>query len=360
MRLIRIPRLLFPVLVIGLFFLSFAAHADADTASTGPRPTDSFYLQRERTAPVHVRSQLTQMRSEIQAAGHRYTVGYTTAMDRSLAELTGLKLPADLPKQVSVQFSAQNSLLRAELKRHSDFFKNHPRFKPPPPDATPPFTASSVKADWRTISKVTPIRDQRYCGSCWAFAVMGAYEASYLIRNNTSLDTAEQVLVSCSTGGNCGGGWTGTALGWLQAHGSTYEPSFPYTASNSACHAYTADINLAAWGYIKPDGTVASKAELKQAIVQHGPIIVALYATDKFKAYTSGVFYEQIQAGALNHAVVLVGWDDTKNAWIMRNSWGTGWGETCGVGTERGYMYLGYGSSDVGIWSQWVQAQKLL
>lgn len=350
------------LLLLGLGILTSGAGA-APPRPIAPRPAalqlEPFYLQRENTASAPIKAQLIQERQAIQAAGHKYTIGYTTALDHKLEEITGLKVPPDIATQVTRHWPVQQTLLQKERSRFERIIKTRPQIAVPA-DFVPPFNASSPQADWRSVGRVTPIKDQKHCGSCWAFAVMGAYESSHLIRNNQTVDTAEQVLVSCSNGGNCAGGWTATALAWLLGNGSSKEPDYPYTATNSACHTHSADYHSAAWGYVRPDGTVASTAELKQAIVDHGPVVVALYATWRFQAYAGGVFYESIGGGALNHAVVLVGWDDSKGAWIMRNSWGTGWGEIAGYGTERGYMYLAYGSSDVGIWSQWVQAQKLI
>jgi cathepsin L len=57
-----------------------------------------------------------------------------------------------------------------------------------------------------------------------------------------------------------------------------------------------------------------------------------------FKAYASGVFNEHA-SGAVNHGVTLIGWDDRRSAWLIKNSCGADWGETCGFGSERGYMW---------------------
>ena len=329
-----------------------------------PRPIavvrEPFYADREAVASAEVKTRLTVMRREIASSGREYTIGYTSVFDRPIEAITGLKVPATVATEAASQFVAQKTLLSRDVDRLQTWTREHPRLVRPAADTVADFTASSARGDWRPLGVVGPVRDQGYCGSCWAFAVMGAYEASYIMRNHRALDSSEQVLVSCSTAGSCGGGWTGLALAWLQTKGSAAESVFPYVAQNAPCKPYSADLLESAWGYVRPDGVVATTAELKQAIVEHGPVIVALYATNHFKAYASGVYFEPIPVGALNHAVVLVGWDDAKQAWILRNSWGTGWGETAGYGAERGYMYLRYGSSDVGIWSQWVKAQKEL
>jgi len=87
---------------------------------------------------------------------------------------------------------------------------------------------------------------------------------------------------------------------------------------------------------------------LKKALCEYGPLAVAVAATPVFKAYKSGVFNENSNAG-INHGVTLVGWDDSKEAWRIKNSWGTGWG-------EKGFMWIAYGCNQIGYAASWVQA----
>ena len=110
--------------------------------------------------------------------------------------------------------------------------------------------------------------------------------------------------------------------------------------------------------------------ELKKALCQYGPISVALLATPKFQAYTGGVFQETLPDFMLykpgifggfkrynvNHGVTLIGWDDRLGAWLIKNSWGIGWGEWAGPGLsrERGYGFVAYGSNNIGLAAAWV------
>lgn len=70
-------------------------------------------------------------------------------------------------------------------------------------------------------------------------------------------------------------------------------------------------------------------------------------ATLAFQGYKSGVFNENANDNGINHAIVIVGWDDAKGAWRIKNSWSTGWG-------EAGYMWIKYGSNDIGYAATWV------
>jgi cathepsin L len=328
-----------------------------------PPPTNLSFAEREARAAPAIRTQLAQLRQSI-AAGHlTYTVGYTVALDRTLAQLTGLRLPADAEARARAWAPQQASLLQRDRSLIEGLIKRGASIGKP---ITPSFTATSSRADWRTLAAVTPIKDQGNCGSCWAFASLGAYEAAYLIRGNGVVpDTSEQAMLSCSHAGDCTyGGWPSNALTWLvNSTGTDSEPDYPYTASDSPCHAYTALFRASAWGYVNPNEPWPSVAEIKQAMVTYGPIQADLWAASgAFHAYTGGVFQEtdpryDSQGGAyIDHAVVLVGWDDAKQAWILRNSWGTGWGTTADYGTERGYMYIGYGAANIGYQAIWVRA----
>jgi hypothetical protein len=110
-----------------------------------------------------------------------------------------------------------------------------------------------------------------------------------------------------------------------------------------------------AWGRVSKDLT-PSVAELKAALLARGPLAVSVSATPAFHAYSGGVFHEVTDA-VTDHAVTLIGWDDKLNAFLVKNSWGTEWGDTCGFGKERGYMWIAYGSNGIGSNAVWVSAK---
>ncbi|UCH96971.1 MAG: hypothetical protein JSV88_09010, partial [Candidatus Aminicenantes bacterium] len=136
----------------------------------------------------------------------------------------------------------------------------------------------------------------------------------------------------------CNGGW------WCYEDmydGIPLESCYPYTATDGPCdHNCTLYFPVDSWYYVGNSSSVPSVSALKQAIYDHGPLSVAVYVNLAFQYYTSGIF-NSCSNYSPNHAVVLVGWDDGGGYWIMKNSWGTGWG-------ENGYMRITYGCSNIG------------
>lgn len=208
---------------------------------------------------------------------------------------------------------------------------------------------------WRDIGGCTPIRNQGGCGSCWAFGTLAPLESNILIKLGLNVDLSEQWLVSCNREGyGCAGGW------WVHDYhqwkpdacggfGAVPESAFPYVATDAACNCpYPHEYLLNGWAFVE-SWNVPSVAAMKQAILDYGPIAVAVAADGAFSAYSGGVF-NACGATSINHAVALVGWDDQQGAngvWILRNSWGTGWG-------ENGYMRIAYGCNYVGYAATYV------
>ncbi len=204
--------------------------------------------------------------------------------------------------------------------------------------------------DWRQHNGVTPVRNQGGCGSCWAFAATGAMEAVMRINLALSVNLSEQWLVSCTNAGSCSGGWHDSAMNYMScggpkdpcgASGAVLESSFPYVASDAPCGCpYSHPYCLR--GYQSVTWTTSA---IKSAIYNHGPVATTVYVNSAFQSYNGGIF-NACQNSPINHAVVLVGWDDAQGVWILKNSWGTGWGES-------GYMRITYGCSRIGQYSYW-------
>jgi cathepsin L len=288
------------------------------------------YTKRELGASDEIRSALTALRDEAAAKQWTFEVGYTTAMDFVTEQITGMKPPADWLHKAQLQDAKAKTLEQPERA------------------ALGSCVATAAKFNWADYGKVTPVKDQGACGSCWAFGTHGAFEGSYAILNDALINSSEQDTLDCSNSGDCGGGWW--AYDYLINTGSAEEANYPYGAVKKVCNTGVArPYKAAVWGYVNSHVEIPSVAELKKALCDYGPLGVAVAATPAFKAYKSGVFNENSSAN-INHAVTLVGWDDSKQAWRIKNSWGVGWG-------EAGYMWIAYGCNKIGYAATWVKAK---
>jgi hypothetical protein len=208
--------------------------------------------------------------------------------------------------------------------------------------------------NWCDLGGCTPVKNQGNCGSCWAFATVGPMESALKIHDGLTVDLSEQYLVSCNTDGwSCGGGWWAhdyhlnkTGLYQTQA-GAVLEAAFPYLASNVACGgSYDHPYRIAEWHSVPSTSEVPSVDAIKQALYDYGPVAAAIYVGSDFQTYIGGVFASS-QTGSVNHGIVLVGWNDANQTWILRNSWGPGWG-------LNGYMNIRWGTSKVGYGASYV------
>lgn len=208
--------------------------------------------------------------------------------------------------------------------------------------------------DWRDLDGVTPVKNQANCGSCWAFATCAAVESAIKIMDGITVDLSEQWLNSCNTSGwGCGGGWyaynyfvVGGLLDDCGDNGGVLEPYFPYTATDAPCNCpYPHEYWIDGWSYVYSSNQVAPVDDIKQAIMEWGPVAVGVYVNDAWYGYAGGIFND-CQNFSVNHTVLVVGWDDNyegsgQGVWIIKNSWGTSWG-------EDGYMFMPYGCSKIG------------
>ena len=211
-----------------------------------------------------------------------------------------------------------------------------------------PKLRAALPAKFSWADKVTPIRDQGNCGSCWSFSAQATVADVLAIHGKGSLDLSEQFPVSCDKNSSgCNGGWPSSAFDLIKAKGDVLEKDFPYKAADVSCPAGLPYIyKIASWKELSSG--VAAPDVIKQAIYQYGPVSVAVSVTGDFQNYASGI-YNSGTSGTINHAVNIIGWDDTAKPphWIMRNSWGRGWG-------ENGYMRIAYGVKKIGYAAAYV------
>lgn len=184
--------------------------------------------------------------------------------------------------------------------------------------------------DYRDLNVVTEVKDQKRCGSCWAFSAVGAIESKNAINNGELLRFSEQKMVDCSTSnGACSGGLMHKAYDDLMyKHGLPLESDYPYMGIKLNC---TSDVPNYPGAHIFGYNFVLSYSSeaLKQAL-QYNPICIALAGHSmEFLFYGEGIFDNKNSSTDNTHAVLLVGYNTSGEVpyWIVKNSWSERWGE---------------------------------
>lgn len=200
--------------------------------------------------------------------------------------------------------------------------------------------------DWREKGAVTDVKDQGNCGSCWSFSATGSMEGAWAIKNDKLVSFSEQQLIDCSAlygNSGCSGGLMESAFEYAIDKGACAEGELPYKAVGGDC---SLNCNKVAHFTGCVDVTQKNQLHLKEA-VSYGPVSVAIEAdTLVFQFYKSGVV-DDVKCGVnLDHGVLVVGYgnENGKDYWIVKNSWGPGWG-------EKGFVKIARSNStsDAGI-----------
>ncbi len=193
--------------------------------------------------------------------------------------------------------------------------------------------------DWREHKAVGAVKDQGGCGSCWAFSAIGNLEGLYAIKSGKQEIFSEQLLVDCDDNGDqgCNGGLMDNAFGWLSQDGNGVELSadYPYKGVDQKCKKQ-ADKIFKGLKVASFQDVAQNEEEIRRVLFENGPLSIAVDAT-AFQTYHGGIL-KTCRFGGLNHGVTLVGYgeEDGTKFWIIRNSWGTGWGEKGYVRVARG------------------------
>ena len=217
------------------------------------------------------------------------------------------------------------------------------------------FSSSASNApdsiDWRNKGAVTSVKDQGQCGSCWSFSSTGAIEGAWAISKNQLVDLSEQELVDCATGikynsHGCNGGQMDGAFKFVIEHGQCADSEYPYTSGVSqtggSCKSCSNIAHLSSCSDVKPNDQISLKAATAQQ-----PVSIAIEAdTRYFQSYSGGILDSASCGTNLDHGVLIVGYgeDSGKKYWLVKNSWGSSWG-------EAGYLKIARSDStnDAGI-----------
>lgn len=203
-----------------------------------------------------------------------------------------------------------------------------------------PSSKQSSSIDWREKGYVNPIQNQGGCGSCWAFSAAASLEGQYFKQTNKLVKFSEQNLVDCVYGRDgCDGGLMNDAYDYiLKNNGVSTQTGYKYTSGSTATWSGTCKYNSATagvqiTGYKFVSVGSPNEAAIVSALNKVGPLAAALYVTNNFQFYQSGVFNDplcdNLPLNYINHAISLVGYgtENGQDYYILRNSWDTDWGK---------------------------------
>nr|CAR31335.1 pro-asclepain f [Gomphocarpus fruticosus subsp. fruticosus] len=185
--------------------------------------------------------------------------------------------------------------------------------------------------DWREKGVVFPIRNQGKCGSCWTFSAVASIETLNGIKKGHMIALSEQELLDCETiSQGCKGGHYNNAFAYVAKNGITSEEKYPYIFRQGQCYQKEKVVKISGYKRVPRN----NGGQLQSAVAQQVVSVAVKCESKDFQFYDRGIF-----SGAcgpiLDHAVNIVGYGSKggANYWIMRNSWGTNWG-------ENGYMRI--------------------
>ena len=354
-----------------LLLLSFTGHNNQQ-----PLAQDLLEKMKQRNSQrlSEYKTKLHQLRKEVKEKNLKFRVSMTDALKKKLSEITGAKPPdekkeiqkmkkrkkknKEIFKKIEEQEKEKANAIEPEKPKKS---KKPKKRNPVEPMTKKICSADAPSFDWREHKAVTPVKNQNTCGSCWAFTSASVLESAYLIKYSKNIDLAEQNILDCSVYphnkelvGSCSGGWYSGVFSYLTTKPAALELSDPYKNRQKKCEPQSqGEVKTLTFGYVGDFPQPPTLPELKKALCDFGPLASSVKVTQLFQAYSGGVFDEHAKVKSprdVNHAVTLVGWNDSTRSLLLKNSWGEGWG-------EKGYMRIEYGSNNIGYGTAWLIIQ---
>jgi C1A family cysteine protease len=227
---------------------------------------------------------------------------------------------------------------------------------------------------------LTPVKNQLSCGSCWAFAAAATWEHShkkvfgafgYSINHNLSEEDLVNCGKMCNNGEDAGscekGGHTWKAFSYITCYKVAKEADYPYRGNDADCKVITKTYGAYGHNQLGSNVSFPTTEQIKVAINLYGAVTSYVFVGTGWYGYNTGVL-NAISSGnticqksrtdppylcpdGINHAVTIVGWCDFKNAWIIKNSWGTQWG------SYGGYAYVAYDTYNIGKYVYYIFPQ---
>ncbi len=324
------------------------------------------YQQRETKASPELKRLLLIQRAKIARNGFKYQVANTEVSELNIKDITGFE-PISHSEILRLKAIQNNKAYNPEI---ATLLKNY----------KPTADASLPQFDSRNYLKIPQIRTQK-CSSCWAYGTIGLLEISYMAQQgfetNSKIDLSEKQVLGCSAAGDCDGGWHFKALEWLKntnqkilseesLKDDDYFPKKNTSASSefvdvlcNVSQIKSGLIQVADWGIVQKEkdlDKLADEYDIKEAIVKYGAVATSLYASPTFKNFASSEIFEEKETeykdSAVNHLVIIIGWNNKKQAWLIRNSWGNNWG-------DNGYAWIKFTTNHIGKHAVWAVAQKV-
>ncbi|PQM57429.1 MAG: hypothetical protein CML47_11105 [Rhodobacteraceae bacterium] len=266
-----------------------------------------------------------------------------------------------------LQHSNTSQLISPFADWTKEEFYNYQRLLPARRKSAPrrtPQTTLPYSIDWRKKDVVANIKDQGLCGSCWTFATVASIESATAIFNQKPvIPLSEQNLIDCVKNDTihdekcclgCNGGVMDNAFDYIikKQHGLIdTEESYPYMGFEGNCKFSKKGSGAKIINWIDiPSGDEYALAE---AVANVGPVSVTVDASSQWQFYDTGILIPKRIFGCsskpinANHGVVIVGYGSENNIdyWIVRNSWGTDWGESGYLRLVRGINACGVANS---------------
>ena len=305
---------------------------------------------------------------------------------RAAREPAGGRAPAHRRRRESAEdrdpkrvHGAAQQAERLRLERHRAFTEWNTEAREAEGTATVRSGQPPNRFDWTDEGIVTAIKDQ-VGGTCWAFARAAVMESGYLLRHREKHDLYEQDLINCNCrkcDGSSPENHQAKVLAGLRLQGDkenkgdgagdacisancgpcNLQQKTPYRSSTRSCPSTPFTRRTASEPHTPP-----AVGAMKASLLASGPLYVKMHIPEgsTFGSHSgAGVFKETVpilyesaaSVGSENsgaHLVNIVGWDDSKGAWRIKNSWGTGWG-------DGGFAWLAYGSNNVGMGAAWAR-----
>ena len=186
---------------------------------------------------------------------------------------------------------------------------------------------------------VTPVKNQGSCGACYAFAAVGLMESKYEINNlNSELNPDLSEEDDAINNGGCDGGFLQTTIDFGARSGIVDENCLPFNSSQSSNSSYCKNSSSRKWY-----NDFSNVYSVDKSLIVKGPIAAAMGIGGGVGGYFDSQGIYRCSAAGINHAVLVVGYNDTGQYWIVKNSWGSLFG-------DNGYFKLGYGECTLSSW----------